>query len=445
MTKSSAICLIEDDEIMRTSLCQRFTIEGVYCDCFTDAAQALESIIESDYGLLISDIRLPGLSGEELYERLLESERAPPPIIFITGYGTVDQAVRLMHRGASDYITKPFDLDELLVKLEKIAPSVFGKERQEDTDLGVSVQMRQVMTTLQHLSGHRVDLLITGESGVGKEYAARYYARQLDNRGKPFVAVNCAALPEDLLEAELFGHEKGAFTGAAKTRRGLFEQADGGVLFLDEVGETSPKLQAKLLRCIQERCIQRIGGEALIPVDICLIYATNHDLQDLVRESRFREDLYYRINVAHVHIPPLRERPEDIIWLAHLVIDEFRRKYNQRKILLPITQKYLKSQSWPGNLRELANSVERTCILSGKEVLEPGAFDNTTFVEPEDAEDITNLRAVMENYEKHVLMETLELHQWRIAETAASLDISRKNLWEKMKKYDLNQPVDDID
>ena len=430
---------------MRTSLCQRFTIEGVDCDCFTDAERALESIIESDYGLLISDIRLPGLSGEELYQRLLDSERAPPPTIFITGYGTIDQAVRLMHLGATDYITKPYDLDELLVKLERIAPAVFRKMRQDDTDLGVSAQMKQLSTTLQRLSGHRLDLLITGESGVGKEYAARYYSRQLGNRGKPFIAVNCAALPEDLLEAELFGHEKGAFTGAAKTRRGLFEQADGGVLFLDEVGETSPKLQAKLLRCIQERAIQRIGGEDLIPVDICLIYATNRDLQKMVGEGGFREDLYYRINVAHVCVPPLRERPDDIIWLTRQVIDEFRRKHNQRKILLPITEKHLKSQPWPGNLRELANSVERTCILTSKEVLEPGAFGNLVAIEAEDVEDITNLKTVMENYEKHVLQETLEHHQWRIAETATSLEISRKNLWEKMKKHGIHQPGSESD
>ena len=445
MTKPVPICLIEDDEIMRASLCQRFSIEGIHCDCFTDAAEAIDSIAAVNYGLLISDIRLPGLSGEELYKQLLKSETAPPPTIFITGYGTIDQAVRLLHQGASDYITKPFDLDDLLAKLEKIAPAIFSHSQQHDSALGVSAQMKQVTETLQRLSAHRVDLLITGESGVGKEYAARYYGRKLVEQDKPFIAVNCAALPEDLLEAELFGHEKGAFTGALKMRRGLFEQANGGVLFLDEIGETSPKMQAKLLRCVQERSIQRIGSENLIPVEVCLIYATNQDLQNMVGEGRFREDLFYRINVAHVCIPPLRERPDDILWLARKVTDDFQQKHKQRKIIIPITEKYLKKQPWPGNLRELANTIERACILSNKEVLDPGAFGEIVDAETDENEDITNLKEALGDYEKSVLLETLEHHQWRIAESASSLDISRKNLWEKMKKHGINQSTGEHD
>ncbi len=436
MTTKAQLCLVEDDDIMRMSLCQRFKLEGLSCDCYESALEALPEIKQKNYQLLISDINIPQMSGEELFKTLLDSGITPPPTIFITGYGTIDQAVELLKIGASDYISKPFDIDDLISKIKSISPALFDSEKAQEDDLGVSTQMKAVMEKLRLLAAHDVDVLITGESGVGKEYAARYLCTKAQASDKPFIAVNCAALPEDLLEAELFGHEKGAFTGASKTRRGVFEQADGGVLFLDEIGETSARMQAKLLRCIQERVVQRIGSEVLIPVDFRLIYATNKNLVEMVNEGSFREDLFYRINVAHVHIPPLRERKSDIAWMVHKVVEQHCAKYQQRKIILPITERYLEKQYWPGNLRELKNSVERVCILSQQEVIGPNEFYTPEQMENEDACNLS-LKESIEQYEENLLRETLEHHEWRINESAVSLGISRKSLWEKMRRYEI--------
>jgi DNA-binding NtrC family response regulator len=430
-----SLCLVEDDEIMRVSLCQRFKLEDIPCDCFDNAREALASIEENNYAALISDIRLPDLNGEELFKRLLHSDKVPPPTVFITGYGTIKQAVNLLKLGASDYVTKPFDIDELLSKIRQIAPLLFETDEDQGSELGASPQMQQVKTLLDRLAEHDVDILITGETGVGKEYAARYLASKIDpNKNRPFIALNCAALPEDLLETELFGHEKGAFTGANRIRRGVFEQADGGILFLDEIGETSPRMQAKLLRTIQERTVQRVGGEVTIPFNARLIYATNRDLKKMVSNGAFREDLYFRVNVAHVYIPPLRERKEDIRWLAQLVIQQFTAKRGERRLLLPVTVRFLERQKWSGNMRELANAVERACIMSAQEVIGPNEFmapDGQT----SSANEEVHLKEAMESYERTLLTETLQVHKWRIEESAQSLGISRKNLWEKMRRY----------
>ncbi len=430
------LCLVEDDDIMRASLCQRFKLEEIACDCFDNALEALASLEEHPYAALISDIRMQELSGEELYDRLLQADRTPPPTIFITGYGTINQAVNLLKLGACDYITKPFDIDELLSKLRQIAPLLFDSSESPETELGISPQMRQVKALLDRLADHDVDILITGETGVGKEYAARYLSSRIDRDGcQPFIALNCAALPEDLLETELFGHEKGAFTGAMRARKGVFEQADGGILFLDEIGETSPRMQAKLLRTIQERTVQRIGGETAVSFNARLIYATNRDLKKMVSDGDFREDLYFRINVAHVHIPPLRERKADIGWLAHQIVNRFNRKRGERRRLLPVTLRYLEQQPWTGNLRELANTVERACILSEQEILGPNEFGVFNEKDRDVATEHVPLRDAIERYEKTLLMETLQLHEWRIAESAKSLGISRKSLWEKMRRH----------
>jgi len=424
---------------MRASLCQRFKLEEIPCDCFDNALEALASLEEQSYAALISDIRMPELSGEELYNRLLQSDKTPPPTVFITGYGTINQAVNLLKLGASDYITKPFDIDELLSKLRQIAPLLFGMAESHETELGVSPQMRQVKALLDRLADHDVDILITGETGVGKEYAARYLSSRIDRSGnRPFVALNCAALPEDLLETELFSHEKGAFTGAMRSRRGVFEQADSGILFLDEIGEMSPRMQAKLLRTIQERTVQRIGSERTMPFNTRLIYATNRDLKKMVSEGAFREDLYFRINMAHVHIPPLRERKEDIGWLAYQIVNRFTRKRGERRLLLPVTERYLKQHPWRGNLRELANAVERACILSAQEVIGPKEFGALSEHPPSVNEQVL-LKDAIERYERTLLVETLQLHEWRIAESANSLGISRKSLWEKMRRYGIEE------
>ncbi|HHH40301.1 MAG TPA: sigma-54-dependent Fis family transcriptional regulator [Sedimenticola sp.] len=434
------LCLVEDDPIMGESLTHRFALEGIGVDWYRDAESALAGIGEHPYRAVISDIRLPDMSGEELFGRLLAGDAPPPPTLFITGYGTVEQAVRLLHLGARDYLTKPFDLDQLLNKLRTMAPELFTGEAEETAEpaLGVSPAMRRIQETLQQLAGHRVSVLITGESGVGKEYVANYL-HQCESRGReqPFVAVNCAALPENLLEAELFGYEKGAFTGALRQHRGVFEQAHGGTLFLDEIGEMPATMQAKLLRVIQDGRVKRIGSERTIRVELRLVCATNRDLKRAVRNGEFREDLFFRINVIHIEIPPLRERKEDILWFAQRFVERCSRRHGVRRYLLPVSERYLCQQPWPGNVRELDHTIERACILARQEILGPrelGAVEGRQAVEGGD------LKSHLVEYERQLIVEALKRHQWRILETAGRLGISRKSLWEKMRRYGIQGP-----
>ncbi len=301
------ICLIEDDEIMGEALVDRFALEGLQCDWFRQGRPALETLARKRYDAVVSDIQLPDVNGEALFEEARTGGELPP-WIFITGYGAIDGAVRMLKLGAEDYLTKPLDIRALLDKLRAVCargrPAVAG-----EPTLGVSSAMRAIEAMLPKIANSTGTVLITGESGVGKEEVARALHRARDHEGaRPFVAVNCGALTETLLEAELFGHVKGSFTGAARDRKGVFEQAHGGTLFLDEIGDMSPAMQVKLLRAIQERRIVRVGGDTPIPVDIRLVCATHRDLKKMVEAGEFREDLYYRIHVIHLHIPSLRER-----------------------------------------------------------------------------------------------------------------------------------------
>jgi len=440
------LCLVEDDPIMGESLMHRFALEGIACDWHREAGAALAAVESQGYALVLSDIRLPDMSGETLYQALLERCPAPPPILFITGYGTIDQAVRLLKLGARDYLTKPFDLDELLDRLRALAPSLFGGGAEVLAPvLGISPPMRRVQDLLARVAGHTVGVLITGESGVGKEYAARYLHDSADPEGRtPFEAVNCAALPEHLLEAELFGYERGAFTGAVRTHRGVFERADGGTLFLDEVGEMPPAMQAKLLRVIQERTVMRLGSERPIRVNVRLVCATNRDLRKLVEEGGFREDLFYRINVIHVPLPPLRERREDIAWFAHRFVEEYNQAHGVRHLLGPAGERFLQEQPWPGNVRELRHAIDRGCILGEGDLLGPLELGAAPWTAEGDgggeaAGSAEDLRTYLEQCERRLIEETLESHEWRIADSAAALGISRKNLWEKMRKHDLQR------
>jgi DNA-binding NtrC family response regulator len=438
---SAGLCLVEDDPVMGESLTDRFSLEGIACDWHRDVGSALRAIESKNYAVIISDIRLPDSTGEDLFKALLDRHTLPPPTLFITGYGSIDQAVRLLKLGARDYITKPFDLNHMLDRLRTLCPTLFGSNTETCAEpvLGVSPSMRRIEEMIQRVANHRASVLITGESGVGKEHAALYLHHCGDPSGKkPFVPINCAAVNDNLLEAELFGHEKGAFTGALRTHRGVFERAHGGTLFLDEIGEMGPAMQVKLLRCIQERVVQRVGGEQTVAADVRLVCATNHDLREMVEANRFREDLFYRINVIHVDIPPLRERQDDILWFAHRFAEEYARESGVRRYLLPVTEQYLLSQPWLGNLRELQHTIERACILADQEMLGLpellGALENAHGFETHAEED---LKSYMEQCECRLLRQTLDAHQWRIAETAASLGISRKSLWERIKKFKL--------
>ena len=451
MSKSAhpIICLIEDDEIMGESLCDRFALENFRVDWHHTGADALRAISNKSYALIISDIHLPDFNGEVLFEQLLARGQPLPPFIFITGYGSIDRAVRLLKQGAADYITKPFDLDQLVEKIHTLCAPQEDEQPQasESIDaLGISPVMRNIELTIPRIARLSSIVLITGESGVGKEHVAKLIHRHArENQNTPFVAVNCGAISENLLESELFGHEKGAFTGAAKMRKGVFEQADGGTLFLDEIGEMSLTMQVKLLRAIQERCIVRVGGDAPIPVDVRLICATHRDLKAMVEGGTFREDLYYRIHVIRLRIPPLRERKEDILWFAKLFLRHCSQISNENHVISPAAERSLLEHPWPGNLRELKHSLERACIMSHQPVLDAGAFfDDTPPAPPQTVEETGSgsLATYMRDCERLYILQALERNSWHYGNTAANLDITRKNLWEKMKKLDIHADKD---
>lgn len=432
------LCLIEDDPIMGESLYDRFELEGFECDWHKTAASALISLEKKKYALAISDIRLPDMGGHELFALLKQARTPLPPFIFITGFGSIDMAVNLLKQGAADYISKPFDIDQLLEKVHALTGVSIPQVISRNSDiLGISTEMRRIADMLPRLSKHATTILITGESGVGKEVVAKELHRSNpDFAQHPFVAVNCGALSEALMEAELFGYEKGAFTGALRTKKGLFEQANGGTLFLDEIGDMPLSMQVKLLRAIQERTIIRVGGETQIPIDLQLVCATHRDLKKMVEDGTFREDLFYRINVIHLKVPCLRERKEDIMWFADKFLSQFAAQHEEeKKSLRPDAETAILAHDWPGNLRELHHLIERACILTAspsltaKDLFEEAPLAETCPDEPE-----TTLYEHLQTCERNFIISSLNQHQWQMSNTATTLGISRKNLWERIKK-----------
>ncbi len=430
------ICLIEDDEIMGEALVDRFGLEGFECEWFKAGLAALPALGRKRYDVVISDIQLPDINGEELFEQLRATGTELPPYVFITGYGAIDRAVRLLKLGAEDYLTKPLDIRALLDKVRALCARARPAARGEPT-LGISSAMRAIEATLPRLAQSAGTVLITGESGVGKEQVALALHRLRDPAGAcPFVAVNCGALTESLMEAELFGYVKGAYTGAARDKKGVFEQAEGGTLFLDEIGDMPPAMQVKLLRAIQERRIVRVGGEMPIPVNIRLVCATHQDLKKMVEAGEFREDLYYRIHVIHLHVPPLRERREDILWLAARLLEAGAAEQDgPPRSLHRSAEKALLDYPWPGNIRELKHCLERACILSQQPVLTAETLFGETPVPPA-APGQTLTEHVMAAERQHI-EQALRASGGRVTEAATALGISRKNLWEKMRKHGL--------
>jgi DNA-binding NtrC family response regulator len=427
------VCLIEDDPIMGEALAQRLEVEGFEVVWYRTGREGLRALVGEGTDLAVIDVNLPDLSGADLFECLI-SERVPvPPSLFITGYGTIDDAVRLLKLGAVDYLTKPLNPAALIEKLRSLAGTVEARADVPFEDaLGVSPAMRQLASELTRIARHpTTPVLIGGESGVGKEVVARHLHR-LQCPDAPFIAVNCAALPETLVEAELFGHEKGAFTGADRRRAGVFEQAGCGILFLDEIGDMPLALQSRLLRVVQSRQLTRIGGAEPVDVRARLVCATHQDLAALVREGRFREDLYYRVRVLETQIPPLRERPEDILWLAErFVADYARRAPEERRTLSAEDRELLLQAAWPGNVRELQHTLERACIFGHGERL---AFDAQQEAHPE-----KGLKAQAQASERAAIMAALTEQDNSMTATAARLGISRKTLWQKMKRYGLSR------
>lgn len=432
------ILLVDDDAGQRSLLesflrSQGFDVVGV-----DSGAQALEVLRCERVGLLISDVRMPGMSGLEMLRRV-RREFGRLPVLLVTAFADVRDAVGAMRDGALNYLTKPIDLDELLACVREAmgmggAGSVRvleGKELPPGV-IAVSPQMQAVFRDAALVAESDCRVLITGESGTGKEVLAEVIHRWSKRAGGPLIKVNCAAIPETLLESELFGHEKGAFTGAVAQRIGRFEEARGGTIFLDEIAEMSPKLQAKLLRVTQDGCFQRVGSNKDLFTDARVIAATNRNLEEEVKAGRFREDLYYRLNVVELNIPPLRERPEDIIPLASMFLAEFT---GGRARFASAVAECLRRYSWPGNVRELRNVMERAALLCRGDVVLPEHLPTRirAVVETPNHARVTNLHR-LEEIERQTILETLRKCNYNRSETARALGISRRTLVYKLQR-----------
>jgi len=383
------VLIADDDESVRWVLKKSLEKDGILTAFAKSASEALERITEGDIALVLMDIRMPGMSGLEALEKI-QNEGRRVSVIIMTAQATMQNAIEAMRRGAFDYITKPFDLDEvnLLVKkalevrqlsLEVHALRAEVREKYEGGLVGNTPSMQEIYKTIGRVAESDATVLINGESGTGKELVARAIHYHSKRSGKPFTAVNSAAIPSDLLESELFGHEKGSFTGAVSRKIGKFEAAAGGTLFLDEIGDMGLALQGKLLRVLQEKEFERVGGTEAIRTDVRVIAATHWNLEKAVREKRFREDLFYRLNVIQLTIPPLRKRKDDISPLADFFMQKYQPKREKAKILTPETLKILRAYDWPGNVRELENAVQRAITLSPGDKIFPDSLPPQIF------------------------------------------------------------------
>lgn len=456
MKPTYRILIVDDEENVCRMLATAFSLQGQEIVCVSDGQQALEVFSSQPPDVVLMDIRMPGMDGIHVLQHM-HAMHSRIPVILMTAYAAVETAVEALRCGAFDYVIKPFDLDELQLVIQRAVQLQAMKQeiRYLHAALTESWQWGQILTTsprmmeicrdIAKIALSQASVLISGESGTGKELIARAIHYNSHRSAGPFIKVNCAALPESLLESELFGHEKGAFTGAQMQRRGLFERAHQGTLLLDEAGEMSLNLQAKLLRILQEREFERIGGQQTIKVNIRIIAATNRNLSAMIAEGLFRQDLFYRLNVIHLEVPPLRERPEDILLLANHFLQKFSLE-NQREIIDidPMAQQLLQRWKWPGNIRELSNVIERAVILSTGVMI----FSDDLPQELISAEvNVSgnpyavchlaerNLKEEMKLYEKQLIQEALQKQEGNRTHTALALGISRRALMYKLQEY----------
>jgi len=446
MKKKAKILVVDDEAIVRESLRDWLSDVGHQVLTAENGPQALEIIQKEEPGIVITDLVMPGMDGIELMKNA--KELSPNiEVIIITAYGSIPTAISAMREGAYDYIEKPFcpERAELLVEKlvehqrlleENIALHQKLEERYQFEDIiAKSPRMQQVIEIIKVVAKSNATVLITGETGTGKEVVARAIHSQSHRRGKPFIAVSCAALPESLLESELFGHEKGSFTGAYAQKKGKFEVANRGTLFLDEIGEMSANIQVHLLRVLEEKAFTRVGGNELIKVDVRVISATNRDMKSIVASGQFREDLYYRLNVVNIELPPLRERKEDIPLLAQHFLKKFALE-NQKEItgFSPEATDFLLSYEWPGNVRELENAIERAVILAQNSLISIADLPQQNLVFAHPASPQRNLKQVEKDHIQAVLTKT----GGNYTEAARILGISRMTLYNKAKAYGLN-------
>ncbi len=445
MKKKVKILVVDDEAIMRESLCDWLRDVGHQVVTAENGPQALEIIEKEKPGIVIADLVMPGMDGIELLKKAKEISPGIE-VIIITAYGSIPTAITAMRAGAYDYIEKPFcpEKAELLVEKltehqrlieENISLRQKLEERyQFENIIAKSPKMQQIIEVIKVVAKSNATVLITGDSGTGKELVARAVHSQSYRKDKPFVAVSCAALPESLLESELFGHEKGAFTGAYAQRRGKFEVANRGTLFLDEIGEMSANIQVHLLRVLEEKEFTRVGGNELIKVDVRVISATNKDMKKAITGRQFREDLYYRLNVVTIQLPPLRERKEDILLLAQHFLKKFAVE-NQKEIsdFSPEATDFLLKYEWPGNVRELENAIERAVILAKNSYIELADLPQENILPTHLAPAGRSLRDV----EREHILTVLSATDGNYSEAARILGISRVTLYNKIEAYGL--------
>ncbi|TCW17939.1 two-component system response regulator AtoC [Raoultella sp. BIGb0138] len=457
MKSTYRILIVDDEENVRRMLTTAFSLQGHETHSVSNGQDALRTFAQTQPDVVLMDIRMPEMDGIAALKAMRAMEPGIP-IILMTAYAEVETAVEALRSGAFDYVIKPFDLDELTLVIQRALQLQAMKQeiRSLHKALSTSWQWGHILTNspammdickdTAKIALSQASVLVSGESGTGKELIARAIHYNSRRSNGPFIKINCAALPESLLESELFGHEKGAFTGAQTLRQGLFERAHRGTLLLDEIGEMPPILQAKLLRILQEREFERIGGHQTIKVDIRIIAATNRDLQAMVKEGHFREDLFYRLNVIHLMLPPLRERREDIALLANHFLQKFSSE-NQRDIIEidPAALSLLATWPWPGNIRELSNVIERAVVMSTGAVIFaedlPAQFrhpiSTTTEMKPAQAGE-RNLKEEIKREEKRIILEVLEQQEGNRTRTALMLGISRRALMYKLQEYDID-------
>ncbi|RNC65840.1 MAG: sigma-54-dependent Fis family transcriptional regulator [Desulfuromonadales bacterium] len=453
---NETILVVDDEKDIRTALAGILEDEGYRTAFAKDGIEALESVKQEQPDLVLLDIWMPRLDGLGTLQKLKEFYPALT-VVMMSGHGTIETAVKSTKLGAYDFVEKPLSLDKVLVTVRNGLD--VGRLKAENDSLraltakgyemvGETPVMNQLRDQILLVAPTNASVLITGENGTGKELVARAIHRSSPRGAGPFIEINCAAIPEELIESELFGHEKGAFTGAIAQKKGKFDLAHGGTIFLDEIGDMSLKTQAKVLRILQERKFERVGGTKTIEVDVRVIAATNKELPEEIRAGHFREDLFYRLNVVPFTVPPLRERRDDIPLLVDHFLEIFARREGwERKTMLPEAVELLRHYDWPGNVRELRNIVERLVIMTSGRVIAPaqvpesiagGAAREIHGTRPAGTQEIGTLREAREEFEKEFILQKLEEHGWNISRTAEAIELERSNLYRKMKSYGID-------